>query len=157
MENCFDTFRSYIQALGDRLQIKDLDLDENNDCYLAFDGKYFVKCSVDAEKEQFHLMAYIGVLPDDRIVYYRGLLESNHFWRDTAGANLTLDPLDGTLILSQYRAMDLTDGELYYDMVEKLVNAMEHWDTKCFEEWSSLKDTDTEEAMGTENMMLFGI
>ncbi|MDR2201058.1 MAG: type III secretion system chaperone [Puniceicoccales bacterium] len=163
MKDCFDIFRSYTQALGERLQIKDLDLDENNDCYLAFDGKYFVKCSVDPEREQFHLMAYIGLLPEDRLVYYRGLLESNHFWRDTAGANLSLDPEDGTLILSQYRPMDLTDSELFYDMVEKFVNAMEHWDTKRFEEWSSLQDSDAAESgtatMGTgpDNMMLFGV
>jgi hypothetical protein len=124
MENCLDTFRTYVRALGEKLKVADLDLDENNDCYLAFDGKYFAKCSIDAEKEQIRFLAYIGSLPEDKEIFYRGILESCHFWCDTAGSNISLDPADGTLLLTQYCDINMLDGDTFYSVLEKFVNAM---------------------------------
>jgi hypothetical protein len=140
MENCLDTFKTYVEALGEKLKIEGLNVDENNDCYLAFDGKYFVKCSVDVEKEQVNLLAYVGSLPEDRACFYRGILESCHFWRDTAGANVSLDPADGTLLLTQYCDMNMLNSDIFYNSLEKIVNAMEHWDTKRLAEWMAKVD-----------------
>ncbi|MDR1590642.1 MAG: type III secretion system chaperone [Puniceicoccales bacterium] len=163
MENCLDTFRTYVQILGDKLKIEGLDLDESNDCYLAFDGKYFVKCSIDIEKEQLCFLAYIGALPADEAVFYRGILESCHFWRDTAGANVSLDPSDGTLLLTQYCDMNMLDNDIFYNILEKFVSAMEHWDTKRFEEWMAMTDSEAEGSaiaadggIGMPGMMMFG-
>ncbi|MDR0418204.1 MAG: type III secretion system chaperone [Puniceicoccales bacterium] len=139
-----DTFRSYIKILGEKLKIENLDLDENNDCYLSFDGKFFVKCSIDEKKEQFNFFAYIGSLPEDKSCFYRGILESCHFWGDTAGANISLDPTDGTLILTQYFDMNMVNGDIFYSTLEKFVNAMEHWDTKRLEEWMAITDDEAE-------------
>jgi hypothetical protein len=165
MENCLDTFRTYVQALGEKLKIENLDLDENNDCYLAFDGKYFVKCSVDAEKEQVCLLAYIGALPEDKAIFYRGILESCHFWCDTAGSNISLDPTDGTLLLTQYCDMSMLNSDTFYSILEKFVNAMEHWDTKRLEEWMAMIDNEAETSSATAGsgdggmpgMMMFGV
>ncbi|MDR1366990.1 MAG: type III secretion system chaperone [Puniceicoccales bacterium] len=144
MENCLDTFRSYVKTLGEKLKIEGLDLDENNDCYLSFDGKYFVKCSLDVEKEQFNLLAYIGSLPEDKSCFYRGILESCHFWSDTAGANVSLDPADGTLVLTQYSDMNMINGDIFYSILEKFINAMEHWDNKQLEAWMATTDDEAE-------------
>jgi hypothetical protein len=164
MENCLDTFRAYVQVLGEKLKIEGLDLDENNDCYLAFDGKYFVKCSINAEKERLCFLAYIGALPGDKAVFYRGILESCHFWRDTAGANISLDPSDGTLLLIQYCDMNMLDNDIFYNVLEKFVSAMEHWDTKRLEEWMAMTDSDADGSpavagvgdVGMPGMMMFG-
>ncbi|MDR2812790.1 MAG: type III secretion system chaperone [Puniceicoccales bacterium] len=166
MENCLDTFRTYIQVIGEKLKIVGLDVDENNDCYLAFDGKFFVKCSLNAEKEQLSLLAYIGTLPEDKGCFYRGLLESCHFWNDTAGANVSLDPADGTLLLVQYCDMNMVDSDAFYNILEKFVNAMEHWATKRIEEWMALTDDEAETSSstiagpsgsgGVPGMMMFG-
>ncbi|MDR2806559.1 MAG: type III secretion system chaperone [Puniceicoccales bacterium] len=163
MENCLDTFRSYIHEFGEKLKIENLDLDDHHDCYMAFDEKFFVKCSINPEKEQIILLAYIGSLPADQTVYYRELLVSNYFWNDTAGSNLSLDPSDGTLILTQYCDMNMLNYELFHDVLEKFVNAMEHWDTKRLAEWSASKEEDLADAPsmammgpGTPNMMMFG-
>jgi hypothetical protein len=164
MENCLDIFRSYIQELGEKLKIEGLNLDENNDCYLAFDGKYFVKCSIDTEKEQLNFLAYIGAIPEDKASYYRGLLESCYFWKDTAGSNISFDATDGTLTLTQYCDMNMCDNFLFYNILEKFVNAMEHWDTKRLEEW--INSTEEEPAtmaadpsmpgINMPGMMMFG-
>ncbi|MDR1434899.1 MAG: type III secretion system chaperone [Puniceicoccales bacterium] len=163
MENCLDAFRSYVHEIGEKLKIENLDLDEENNCYLAFDGKYFVKCSINGEKEQLNFLAYIGALPADETRYYLGLLESNYFWKDTAGANLSLDPEDGTLLLTQYCNMNMLDSELFYKTLEKFVNAMEHWDTKRLEEWNESPEKEGDAsgsapAMGSDQpgMMMFG-
>jgi hypothetical protein len=165
MENCLDTFRTYVQALGEKLKIADLDLDENNDCYLAFDGKYFVKCSVDAEKEQIRILAYIGALPEDKAIFYRGILESCQFWCDTAGSNISLDPTDGTLLLVQYCDINMLSSDIFYNVLEKFVNAMEHWDTKRLEEWMTMTDDEAEMGSaaassgdgGVPGMMMFSV
>jgi hypothetical protein len=145
MENCLETFEGYVKTVGERLKIEGLDLDENHDCYLAFDSKYYVKCSVNPEKEQCQFFAYIGALPEDKAIYYQGILESCHFWSDTAGASISLDPDDGTLTLTQFCDMNMMDAELFYNTLEKFVNAMEHWSTKRLMEWMEL----TEEETGT--------
>jgi hypothetical protein len=162
MESCLDTFRAYIKTLGEKLKIEGLDLDENNDCYLSFDGKYFVKCSLDVEKEQLCFLAYIGALPEDKGVFYRGILESCHFWHDTAGANVSLDPTDGTLLLIQYRDMNMLDGDIFYNVLEKFVNAMEHWDTNRLGEWMAMTDDEPETSSvvagpGDPGIMMFGV
>jgi hypothetical protein len=164
MEDCIDVFRSYIHTLGERLKIADLEVDENNDCYLSFDSKYFVKCSVNTEKERISFLAYVGALPEDKEIYYRGILESCYFWQDTAGANVSLDPTDGTLMLIQYCDMNLMDVDLFYDVLEQFVNAVEHWDTKRLEEWLAMTEETTAETAnapsdggeGGPNMMMFG-
>lgn len=163
MDNCLETFRGLVKNLGEKLKIDGLDLDENNDCYIAFDEKYFVKCSVDVAKEQMNLLAYIGAIPEDNAGYYRGLLESCHFWRDTAGANLSFDPDDATLTLTQYCDMNFMNDEVFYKTMESFVNAMEHWATKRLEEWVNLKEEEAPTGapgmpMGgmDPNMMMFG-
>jgi hypothetical protein len=144
MENCLDTFRSYIKSLSEKLKMEGLDLDENNDCYFSFEDKFFVKCSIDVEKEQFSLLAYIGSLPEDKACYYRGILESCYFWGDTAGANISLDPADGTLLLTQYGDMNISNSDTFYNALEKFVNAMEHWESKRLAEWMAMNDDDGE-------------
>jgi hypothetical protein len=167
MDDCLNIFRSYVKELGEKLKIDGLEVDEENSCYMAFDGKYFVKCSLDVEAERASFFAYVGALPEDKSVYYRGLLESCYFWADTAGANVSFDPADGTLILIQYCDMNMLDGMEFYKTLEKFVNAMEHWDSKRLEEWSAM--TEEEEmapggnmmgpmgAVGGPGMMMFGV
>jgi hypothetical protein len=166
MENCLNVFQTYVRELGEKLKIEGLVADEENNCYLAFDEKYFVKCSLDLEKEQVSFLAYIGALPDDKAVYYRGLLQSCYFWIDTAGANLSLDPSDGTLLLIQYCDMNMLNSAEFYKVLEKFVNAMEHWDAKRLEEWNGLTEEDdaasgdmaaSTGSFGGPNMMLLGI
>ncbi|MDR0590499.1 MAG: type III secretion system chaperone [Puniceicoccales bacterium] len=157
MDNCLDVFRSYVKELSEKLKIADLEVDEENSCYMAFDGKFFVKCSLDPEKEQACFLAYIGALPDDKAVYYRGLLESCYFWADTAGANLSLDPADGTLTLIQYCDMNMMSSLEFYKLLERFVNAMEHWDTKHLEEWNAMTEEEEEAAIGNGGMPMGGI
>ena len=162
MENCLDAFKEYIKGFGERLKIEGLEVDESNDCYLAFDEKYYVKCSVYPEKEQIGFLAYIGSMPEDGAVYYRGLLESNYFWRDTAGGNLSVDPSDGTLLLVHYKDMNFLNSELFYKTMEDFVNAMEHWDTKRLQEWMDLTEDTTpspsnENAFGSPGMVMLGV
>jgi hypothetical protein len=157
MDNCLDVFRSYVKELSEKLKIAGLEVDEENSCYMAFDGKYFVKCSLDVEKEQATFLAYIGALPDDKAVYYRGLLESCYFWADTAGANVSLDPSDGTLTLIQRCDMNMTSSLEFYKLLEKFVNAMEHWDTKRLEEWNAMTDDEEENAAASGAMPMGGI
>lgn len=157
MNNCLDIFKGYIKTLGQKLALRDIEIDQNNDCYLAFDEKYFVKCSIYPEKEQIGLFAYIGAIPGDKAIYYRELLESNHFGKDTAGANLSIDPLDGTLLLSYYRDMNFLNDELFYKTVEAFVNAMEHWETKRLAEWVlSSEDSPATASSFDSNMMMLG-
>ena len=160
MEDVLEVFRGYIKTLGEKLKIEGLDLDEENNCYLAFDGKYFVKCSVDVEKEQINLLAYIGALPVDQTRFYRGILDSCMFWKDTAGANISLDPEDGTLTLTQFCDMNMLNNDVFYKVMESFVNAMEHWDTKRREEWVNTPEEEATAAaapsMMDPNMMMFG-
>ena len=160
MENVLEVFRGYVKMIGERLKIEGLDLDEENNCYLAFDGKYFVKCSVNAEKEQLNFLAYIGALPEDAIRYYQGILDSCMFWKDTAGANISLDPEDGTLTLTQFCDMNMLNDDVFYKTLESFVNAMEYWDTDRREKWVNTpveeEMTATAPSMMDTNMMMFG-
>lgn len=135
MDNFFETFKGYIQNLAKTLNIQNIEIDANNDCYLVFDNKYYVKCSYLADLNQIRFFAFLGIIPDDKVEYYQDLLERNHFWKDTAGANLSIDPQDGTLVLSHYKDMRFINNDIFFKTLENFVNAMEHWDAKCLQEW----------------------
>jgi hypothetical protein len=119
--------RSHVRELAKRLRIPDLDLDENNEAFLAFDGKYFVKISLVAWKQLIHLLGYIGAVPDDPDGYYVDLLKRCYFWRDITGANLTVEP-DRTIAVTQFLAIPFLDFTRFYSAVQAFVNAMEYWD-----------------------------
>ena len=163
MDITLDNFKGHVDALGAKLGIEKIDIDEHNDCYLVFDDKYYVKCSYLDDTKQMRFLAYIGLLPHDKEEFYRSLLERNAFWRDTAGGNLAVDPTDGTLILSHYKHLKYVDDEIFYKTLESFVNAMEYWDTKCLEEWLKTEPASPSAASvgpmgpaGAPGMMMFG-
>ncbi|UPA28103.1 MAG: type III secretion system chaperone [Verrucomicrobiota bacterium] len=163
MENAVEVFKGYVQRLAEKLKIEGLQVDDENTCYLAFDEKFFVRCSFDKEKEQIEYLGYIGALPEDGADYYQGILESCHFWRDTAGSNVSFDPEDGTLTLQQFCDINFMNDDYFYKVMEDFVNAMDHWNSKRRQEWeehpTASPSTDVPAAgpVGIDpNMMMFG-
>ena len=161
MEITLENFRKHVDALAAKLNIDHIDIDENNDCYLVFDDKYYVKCSYLDETKRMRFLAYIGLLPSDKEEFYCSLLERCAFWKDTAGGNLSIDPTDGTLILSHYKDLKYVDNEIFYKTLESFVNAMEYWDTKCLQEWIATKPAESSGSAagmpgGPAGMMMFG-
>lgn len=161
MEITLENFRSLVNNLAAKLSIDHIDIDDNNDCYLVFDDKYYVKCSYLDETKRMRFLAYIGLLPSDKEEFYGNLLERCAFWKDTAGGNLSLDPSDGTLILSHYKDLKYVDDEIFYKTLESFVNAMEYWDTKCLQEWISTQAASASSSSAVapnnpSNMMMLG-
>ncbi|MDR1457963.1 MAG: type III secretion system chaperone [Puniceicoccales bacterium] len=123
-------FKRVIGHLAEQLKIGDLEPDEEGACYLAFDEDLIMKCAALEDLNQVEMISYVGVLQGDSVDILREILKYNHFWSDTAGANLGITEDDNTVMLSQHIDMDFVDEDTFYKSVEVFVNAMDHWKTK---------------------------
>ncbi|MDR0351244.1 MAG: type III secretion system chaperone [Puniceicoccales bacterium] len=123
-------FKRVVGYLAEQLKLGNLEPDEEGACYLAFDDDLIMKCAAIEDSNQVEMVSYVGVLQRDSVDALREILKYNHFWSDTAGANLGLSDEDSTVMLSQYIDMDFIDEITFYKSVENFVNAMDHWKTK---------------------------
>jgi hypothetical protein len=133
-------FKRVIGHLAEQLKLGDLEPDEEGACYLAFDEDLMMQCSALEDTNQIEMVSYIGMFPTDNVGVFREILSCNHFWRDTAGANLGISEADNVVKLVQLIDMDLVDEDSFYKKVENFVNAMDHWKTK-FPELAKLAES----------------
>jgi hypothetical protein len=126
-------FKRVIGHLAEQLHLGDLEPDEEQACYLAFDEDLIMKCAALEASNQIEMISYVGVLQGDNVNAMREILKCNHFWIETAGANLGLSKDDDTVILCRYMNMDFIDEDTFYKSVENFVSAIEHWKTKFSE------------------------
>lgn len=112
-------------ALGAKLGV-DLEL-EDGVCALEADGLRVVIHDLPA-LEAIALVGDAGEPPPGRLEgLYRALLESNHLFRDTAGATLSVDPATGRVSLCRMVLIRLLDAESFIAGVEQFVNTLEVW------------------------------
>lgn len=94
---------------------------------LEADGLRFVMHDL-PELEAIALVGDAGEPPPERLEgLNRALLESNHLFRDTAGATLSLDPVTGRVSLCRMALSRLLDTESFVAGVEQFVNTLEVW------------------------------
>lgn len=114
-----------IGALGAKLGL-DLAL-EDGACALEADG-FRVTIHDLPELEAIALVGDAGEPPPERLEgLYRAMLESNHLFRDTAGATLSVDPATGRVSLCRMVPCRLLDGDGFVAVAEQFVNTLEVW------------------------------
>ena len=65
--------------------------------------------------------------PQSEASLYRVLLESNHAFRGTAGATLSLNPRNGHVCLQHYFRLELFDESLVTERFAGFANAVSEW------------------------------
>lgn len=145
-------FKRMVGHLAEQLKLEGLEPDEEGSCYLAFDEDLMMKCSILHDSNQIEMVSYVGMLSKDSPAVLMEMLKCNHFWSDTAGANLGLSTDDNTVMLSHRIDMDFVDEDRFYKIVENFVNAMDHWKVK-FPELYSVSEHDVSQGVTTQGSL----
>lgn len=81
-----------ISSLGQSLGESGLQMDDEGLAFLPLSNDFFLHLQADPERQCFIGFAVVGGLPHHPSpMLLRRLLQANRFWRETAGATLSLD------------------------------------------------------------------
>jgi hypothetical protein len=123
------TVEDLLSALGARMGLPDLQLDESRSCQLLFDGHLAV--DIEAPVDQggiVFLHSTVGIVrPEGREALFQQLLEANLFGRGTGGAVLSVDGQRYEILLHrslQTRQIDFSD---FVDALEQFIQYASHW------------------------------
>ena len=65
--------------------------------------------------------------PENPIGLYKAVLESQHLFRDTVGATISIDPDTGRFTLCRVLVAQLFDGPSFVDAVGRFISTQEIW------------------------------
>lgn len=81
-----------ISALGQALGEASLQMDDEGLAFLPLSNEFFLHLQADPDRRCFIGFAVVGSLPvQPPVSLLKQLLQANRFWRETAGATLSLD------------------------------------------------------------------
>jgi len=127
-----DQASAIVKALGDRLGLEGLELDEDDSCTLRFGEALEVTMQLD--DDAFVLSAEVGVAPAPaEPAMLEALLEANLFWSGTGGATLSMDPSSRRVFLHERCLASALAPDRLETMLERFVNAAESWAAKVSE------------------------
>jgi hypothetical protein len=148
------TFREYITSFSRKLNIPNLDVDKENVCWLTFDSDISVKISLVPHKEMICIFARVARLPVLAVGECAKLLACCNIWRETAGANISLDTSDGSIILIHFLEMRFLTFDLFNQAVDRFCSAIQHWRGKILEPTPTLPPLERDIDAKTEHVEL---
>src|SRR5262249_33730853 len=117
-----EIYRSLLKGLGATIGLPDLAPDDEGFCAMQFGDRIVVNLQYEAEREDLALFARLGdVEPDLREAAYEMLLAGNLFWKETAGATLSVEPTAGTVYLAAKQAIQSLDQPRFEAMLNEFV------------------------------------
>jgi hypothetical protein len=118
--------------LAQRIHLERLALNANFECGLIFDRTMSVTVSWIAERELIKLYSRIGSIEQFSVDQYVELLHNCFFWTGTGGANLSVDPENGNVVLVHFLSIHFLNCPLFYTAMESFVNGIAYWQEKAF-------------------------
>lgn len=115
-----------ISALGQAVGESGLQMDEEGLAFLPLSNEFFLHLQADPERQCFITFAVVGTLPHQPPVdMLRRLLQANRFWRETAGATLSLDEEQPPrLVLADRYDWPGLDSDDFVDRVNQFIDVL---------------------------------
>lgn len=118
-----------LQSLGLTLGLPNLRFDEHGCARVTVEGAP----ALDFERQErvVHVYSVLGpVPPEGREALYAQLLQGNLFGASTAGASLSIDELQGEVVLCRAFVAESTTAQGFASDVEAFVGAAEDWQAR---------------------------
>lgn len=118
-----------LQSLGLTLGLPNLRFDEHGCARVSVEGAP----ALDFERQErvIHVYSVIAPLPPEgREALYAQLLQGNLFGASTAGASLSIDELQGEVVLCRTFVAESTSAQAFASDVEAFVGAAEDWQAR---------------------------
>jgi hypothetical protein len=115
-----------ISALGLALGEASLRMDEEGLAFLPLSNEFFLHLQADDQRQCFIAFAVVGSLPlQPPVRLLKKLLQANRFWRETAGATLSLDSEQPPrLVLADRYDWTGLDAEEFTERVNQFVDIL---------------------------------
>ena len=121
-------FESLLADLGNELKIGPLTLDAGGYVQLCFEEDLVVMIKVQEEPPTLTLFCRVGEAPDNHPEFAEELLSSNLFWRDTAGATLSLERYSRSVILAtQFSTASLESEGVFAREMKAFIESCREW------------------------------
>lgn len=121
-------FESLLADLGNELKIGPLTLDAGGYVQLCFEEDLVVMIKVEEEPPKLTLFCRVGEAPDNQPEFAEELLSSNLFWRDTAGATLSLERYSRSVILAkQFSPASLESEGVFAGEMKAFIESCREW------------------------------
>lgn len=121
-------FGELIKGLAEKMGIGgEIEVDDDQRCFLEFDGMGVVIQGVDAA-ETVALLSPVGMPPpEDPAQLYRALLEANYLFHGTSGATLSVNPEDGGVMLCRSLDGKALDADGLLVALDAFLNTLVAW------------------------------
>ena len=122
-----ETVQALMAALGEKLDIENLALDEDGYCCLGFDD-VVVNIEYEEDRDEFLLFAKVADTPADISPrYVEEVLDLSYGGMLTTGGSLGLDRSAGALMFADRVALRGLDDEAFEKTIESFVDRAENW------------------------------
>lgn len=126
-----DAFGSLMRGVGERLALGELAIDSGVSAMIGIDDM-LVSVYHLAGAGQVLLYTEVAPLPEEgREALYAALLEGQTFFRETAGATLSINAEAGSVLLQMTLPLRLLDADAMLRILENFVQVAQHWRAEC--------------------------
>jgi len=121
------TLGSHLMALGRKVGIPELTLDEQGACIMSFD-EHVVTFQEEDEGRGVTMYTVLGILPRETAAgVYRNVLSGNLFWAETHGATLALEDSTDSLVLAREVDVSKMSEDEFQDLLGLFLDAADWW------------------------------
>lgn len=130
-----------VSALGDSVGEASLQMDDEGLAFLPLGNEFFLHIQADPERRCFIAFAVVGSMPAQPPVrLLKRLLQANRFWRETAGATLSLDEEQPPrLVLADRHDWEGLDQDEFVERINQFIDFL-HDARSWLEEPESVQD-----------------
>ncbi|MCD2513147.1 type III secretion system chaperone [Comamonas endophytica] len=128
MNNIPEQVQALVRALGQRMGLRQFQLDAEGSCALELDRRIVVNLQYRETENELWLYSDLGPVPQRSLAFYEKLLRANLFWQQTSGATLSLsgDQLPRA-VLARPLPWTLLEDTSFGAAVEAFVHTTEEW------------------------------
>lgn len=123
-----DSARNLLAAYSQHAGVPGLKFSPDGCARLLFEDSVAVDLEVDPSGDRIQIYSVLGPVPaGSREQLYRRLLEGNLFGSQTAGAALSIDPVQDEVLLCKPYGLDADDAADLARVLEEFAGAASHW------------------------------
>lgn len=127
-KKAMQSWNDLISDLGRRLQIPELEMDEDRCVHLSFGEELAVMISQDPRFDRLILSSIVGNAPENDPEFVEELLQANLFWQSTDGATLGLDRESRQILLAaRVDSQQAFSAESLEERIREFVDLAERW------------------------------
>jgi hypothetical protein len=136
-----DIYHTYLQEIVRKTGLVHLIVDHTHTCSLVIVEQLEVKLSLVPNLNQIRFFCSVNPIPHKTVGCYAAMLSGCHFWLETGGPNLSIDPETDKILVSWFLNMNLLNSDIFYRSLERFVNCVNYWYKKSNNELKSISPT----------------